>query len=340
MFSMRSISTVLVAALTLIAHTAWAGDTYPSKPLKIIYPGLPATAGDITLRRFAETLSVTFGQPVVIENHPGGNGIVAAQAALSAPRDGYTINMFSSADTIAIADAQAKGSNLSIPFEEFDALSGFETFSNVVAVSTASPFRTLPDILRYARENECKLNVGLTGVNTPNYLLARIFMYQTGVKFVMVPHTKIADLLMDAVRGQVPVLIQSYAAIQGQVDAGNLRPVAVSGPRREPYLPDVPTIAELGIEGLKGFTLPTWASLYTPKGVPAARRAYLSQKINEALRTPAVASAFKELAIEPLFLSAHQQDQLMHNEIKKWGDLFRSKKIYDTTAWCMKKLEK
>lgn len=330
---MRFFKAIAIAA-AIFCSTAVSARDFPSRSLKIYLAFPPGTISDLSLRRFADAFSKKIGESVVIVNVPGGNGVSAATAALSAKPDGYTITMLTSANAIAQVDSAFKHADLFYRLDQFVPLSGFSVFSNIIAVNASSPFNTLSDVISFARAHPCKLNVGVTTVNSANYLTAELLMYYTKTKFVLVTHRKVPELILDALHGQVPVVVQSYTALGGQFSSGKLRPIAVAVNHRLSYVKDVPSVSESKIPGLAGFDLPSWTALYALKGTPPDRIAYLARNIREVLEDPAMQASFQELHIRALPSSAEAQSKLMQKEINRWTELFGKAEIQKAASAC------
>lgn len=321
----RSLSraAAFMVTLALLTCSAFAAEQFPSRPINII---LAFPAGSISatmLRIFGEDVSKRIHQSVVIVPMPGGNGALAADAVLKAPRDGYTIALLSSGNAIATAMSVLDGSKLNYSVEDFLPLTGFAEFTNVVATAPDSRFKTMKEVLEYARANPGKLNVGVTTVNSANDLAARLLKLQANISFVSVHHSTLSSLITEARQGALDVIIQPYGALKGQFDAGALRALAVTVAEPVDYLPGVPTVAASGVPG---FDVASWNALYAPKGVPQNIVDLLSREAKVSLTDGAIRARLRTLGVRPIPGSGKELDELMNTEIAKWRDVLTKEK--------------
>lgn len=291
---------------------------FPDSVITIIFPFSAGSGGDVGLRIYAEALGKRLGQPVIVQNKPGGNSAVAAAEALAAQRDGYTLTVLTSANAIAHADMRAQKKKLGYSIDDFNPLSGFAEFFNVIAVPANSPFKTLGDLLNYAKANPCTLNIGTSTYNSANNLVAKLLAHDAGVKYTIVTHTQTGDLTTNTMQGRVHAGIQLYTVFEGQFQAGTLRPLAVVTAKRSAYLPNVPAVSEM----VPNYAVPSWMALYVPGGVPKGRAALLAKASREVLMDPLVTARLKEIGFEPLATQPEEQDSLMRGEMKKWDNFF------------------
>lgn len=314
----------LKACASLLAFALASGSAsvakaeFPDGVITIIFPFSAGSGGDVGLRIYAEALSRKLGQPVIVQNKPGGNSAIAAAEALAAQRDGYTLTVLTSANAIAYADMRAQKKKLSYSIDDFAPLSGFAEFFNVIAVPADSPFKTLGDLLSYAKTNPCTLNIGTTTYNSANNLVAKLLAHDAGVKYTIVTHTKTSELTTNTMQGRVHAGIQLYAVFEGQFQAGTLRPLAVVTAKRSAYLPNVPSVAET----VPNYAVPSWMALYVPKGVPKDRVELLGKASRAVLTDISVTARLKEIGFESLATQPEEQDSLMRGEMKKWDSFF------------------
>ena len=299
---------IAVASLAVVlvpfgAVAASAGEPFPSRSIQAILAFPPGSIGTTMLRI--------------------GKGSLAASAALKAPRDGYTIVMLTSGNAIATAVSEREGKPLTYSVGDFTPLTGFAEFTNVVATAGDSRFKTMKEVLAYARANPGKLNVGVSLANTANDLAAHLLKQKAGIDFAVVRHSTIASLITEARQGTLDVIIQSYGALKGQFEAGALRPLAVTVAQPVEYLPNVPTVAASGVPG---FDVPSWTALYVPKGVPPARVELLAREARASLASSEVQKRLRELGIRPIPSNSRETDVLMNGEIAKWREVLNQQK--------------
>lgn len=294
----------LLGAAALL--TTAAVDNYPSRPVRILL-GLGAGGlADISARLIAQSLSEKLRGAFVVENRPSAGGIVAAQAAARAAPDGYTLIFLSS--TAAISKALYRN----LPFDpvaEFTPIISVIHFDLVLMTKPDSPIRSVAD-LRAPRQRPLMLGTHPSG--TTQYLLAEMLRLSIQQPITLVPYRSTPELFTALQRGDVDLTIDGYAALSGQFQAGQLRPIASSGMRRSQLLPDVPTLAEAGVDGCE---LLGWNALFAPAGTPVDIVDLLHREVRLTLAEPTVQARIRELGVEvgalgPQELAARLRDDI------------------------------
>jgi tripartite-type tricarboxylate transporter receptor subunit TctC len=286
---------------------------FPSKPLRIVVPFGPGGAGDLTARAVAAELSQTLGQPVTIENRPGAGGVVAAEAVARAAPDGHTLFLMSNGTAVTA------GLFKSLPYDtlnDFVPISTLGTFDLAVLVPADSPFKTLGELLAFARANPNKLNIGSINIGSTQNLAAELFKSTASLQAQVVPFNG-TPALIAALRGQqVDVGVEIVGPALAQVRAGTLRALAVTGQRRSNVLPDVPTAVE---QGVPGFVATSWNALAATGKTPRPAIDRLHKDIQAALAKPEVQKKLADLSIEPAGSTPEQTAQLLAADIQRWG---------------------
>jgi tripartite-type tricarboxylate transporter receptor subunit TctC len=311
----------LVMVLTLCAPTFAQSEEFPARQVQVVFPFGAGGGGDTATRIFAETMAKKLGQKFVVMNVPGANGATGANVALSAARDGYTYPILSSGSAIAYASVKGSEKELGYSLGEFEPVSGFAVFANVIFVSADSPFKTLGDVLAFARARPCELNVGVTTVNSANDLAAKVLERTARVRYQVVNYKTAGELMTGVLRGDVQVGVQLYGAVKGMVQSDKVRALAIVTKQRAAYLPDVPAVAET----LPGYDVPSWMGFYVPKGVPKERVALLAEATRSALKDPELVAKFAALGFVPLPTGPEKQGVRMRDEILKWEGFFATK---------------
>src|SRR5262245_40916781 len=211
--------TVVFAAL----DQAWGQASYPDRPLRLVIAFGPGGVGDTTSRLVAEKLGDKLGQRVIVENNPGGGGIAAARAVLSAPADGYTLALLTNGTSISVGLFKNLPFN---PITDFAPVTKIGTFEFFLATNSTSPYRTLSDIITAARDNPGKLNVGTINPGSTQHLSAMLLKSTAGIEFQWVPFRNSPDLLVALLRGDVDLAIDAYTVVKGNFDDGRLRLLA------------------------------------------------------------------------------------------------------------------
>jgi tripartite-type tricarboxylate transporter receptor subunit TctC len=267
------------AALALLFGVAVAApaEPYPSRTIRIIAAVAPGAATDLLARLAAEWIGAHSGQPAVVENRAGAGGNLAVEGVARASPDGYTL-LFATNGTIAISRALTK--NAAVDTLDLIPIAPVATTANLFVINAAVPAHTLKDFIALAKAQPGKLDYGSAGVGTTPHLAGALFTHLAGVDMVHVPYRGAAPATTDLVAGNVQMLSIAYATVAPFVEAGKLRILAVAGPRRLPYLPDVPSAPEAG---LPGWNMETWYGLFAPKGTPPSIVDQLNRSVADFL---------------------------------------------------------
>ncbi|KRI01231.1 tripartite tricarboxylate transporter substrate binding protein [Curvibacter sp. PAE-UM] len=307
----RALVAVLAATLT---SAGWA-QSFPSKPLKIIVPFGAGGVADLTARTVGQKLSQTLGQPVVIENKPGAGGVGAADTVAKSAPDGYTLLLMSNASAVTATLFNK------LPYDtvkDFTPVSTLGFFDIAVVTATESKFKTLGEVLAYAKANPGKLNVGSINIGSTQNLAAELFKSNSGVDMQIVPFNG-TPAVVNALRGgQIDVAVEIVSPIMGQIKGGALRALAITDTTRSALLPDVPTTKEAG---LPNYQASSWNALAVPAGTPKDVVARLHREIAAAINDPEVSKKLRDLNIEPRASTPEQTQAFLQSEIKRWGDV-------------------
>ena len=308
-----------VASLPLGLNQAIA-EEYPSRPLRILVGFAAGGNFDLVARIIAEEMSARLKQPVIVENRPGASSNIAAEAALRATADGYTLFLAGAVNAIN-ATLYDK-----LPFDfanDIAPISGAVQFPNVMTVSESFPARSVPEFIAYAKANSGKVNHGSSGNGTTQHLAGELFKTAAGVSFVHVPYRGASQALTGLLGGQIQVLFEAMPASIQQIKSGQLRALAVTTPTRSDALPEVPALSEF----LPGYEASGWSGFCGPKNVGSPVVNTLNGAINECLRDPKVKARFTDLGAMPLGGSARDFGQLIIKETDKWARVIRAANI-------------
>ena len=297
----------------LAARGARAESRYPDRPVRVILPFAAGGVADITMRLVAEGLSEKLKQNFVIENNPGAGGITAARVALTGGKDGYTLALLTNGTAISVP----LFSHLPFdPLKSFVPISLIGSFETDFVTATSSPYRTLGDFLKAAREKPGTLNIGTINVGSTQNLTAELFKSMAGIDAVIVPFRATPDVVVALLRGDVQMGIDFYAPLKPSLDDGQARAVATGGATRSPDLPNVPTVQEAGVPG---FEVVAWNGLYAPAGTPQSVIDTLNAALQEVLAEPALRKRALALGIVAHASSPAELDARMRSDIAKWG---------------------
>lgn len=286
---------------------------FPSKPLRIVVPFAAGGAGDLTARIVAAELSVSLGQPVTIENRPGAGGVVAAETVARAEPDGHTLFLMSNGTAVTASLFK------SLPYDTLKDLapvSTLGTFDLAVLVPSDSPYKTLGELVAFAKANPNKLNVGSINIGSTQNLAAELFKSTADIDVQIVPFNG-TPALVGALRGkQVDVGVEILGPALTQIKAGAFRALAVTGKKRSIALPEVPTAVEAGV---KDFQASSWNALAVPGKTPRPVIDRLNKDIIAALAKPDVKKKLADLNIDADPSTPDEAAQLLASDIKRWG---------------------
>ncbi|HTP46627.1 MAG TPA: tripartite tricarboxylate transporter substrate binding protein [Casimicrobiaceae bacterium] len=309
------------AAVVGIAWPAHSQPTYPSRPIKIIAPVQPGGGVDLVARTVADRLSPVLGQPIVVENQSGGGGIVGSMATARALPDGYTL---------MVGYVGTHGTNPAVRKLPYDALKDFTAIAmvggtpNVLVVPSALPVTDLAEFVRYVKAHPGKLSYGSSGPGTLTHLGMEQFKLAADLDLVHVPYRGIAPAFVDILGGQTQAMLPGLAAALPHIKAGKVRALAVTGRKRHPLLPDVPTFEELGYKGFDGVQ---WYGIVGPANLPPPIVKRLNEEINRLLETPDLRERLSSEALEPMPMSPEQFTQYIREDIVRWTQLAKERHI-------------
>ena len=319
--NLLSLLAVTVMALSLGSLPAQAQSPFPSKPIKIVVPNAAGGAADLTARAVGQKMAEALGQPVVIDNKPSAGGIVAGEMVAKAAPDGHTILLISSGT--AVSESLFK----SLPFDtvkDFIPVAPLAALDLVIVSAEGGKFKTLSDLIAYAKANPGKLNIGTPNIGTTQHLAAELFKSATGLDIQIVPFNGTPPVINALRGGQIDAGVDILGPLLSQIKGNALRPLAVTGTKRARALPDVPTAKEAGVAN---YVASSWNGLAVPAGTPKDVVARLNKEINAALNDPAVHKRLEELNLDPQPGTPEQAAALLHNDIKRWSEVITRAKI-------------
>jgi tripartite-type tricarboxylate transporter receptor subunit TctC len=306
--------TVFVAAALAVVSFGVQAQTYPSKPIRLIVTFAAGGGADFVGRAIAPRLSEYLGQPVVVENRAGANGALGADLAAKAAPDGYTL-LVGAAGTIAVA--AHLGAKL--PFDPLKDLTPVTVLASspfVVTLNSSVPASNIRELIALARSSGGKLNYGTSGTGGSPQLATELFKTMTGATMTHVPYKGLAPALTDLIGGQIQVVFADVGLVKGQIAAGKLKGLAVTGATRSSAMPELPTIAESGVPG---YAAGTWYTLFTPAGTPAEIAERIGHEARKVLALPEVKAAYVSQGLEAGGGSAAQAAAFVRDEYAKWG---------------------
>jgi tripartite-type tricarboxylate transporter receptor subunit TctC len=314
----------LIAALLLacVSAVAQAQGTYPDQPIKWIVP-YPAGGGTDTLARtLADAMRAGLGQSLVVDNRPGAATNIGADAVAKSKPDGYTIM---SADNAMMAFNEHLFKKLPYnPEKDFTYIGAIGRFPLALVVHPTFPANNFKEFMAYVKANPGKVNYASVGPGSPHHLAMEMFKYRTKSDIVHVPYKGAAPAMQDVVGGQVPVMFMDLASGLAFIQSNKVRVLAIGTPKRSPVLPDVPTLAELGVTDSDVFA---FQGIVGPAGIPPAVVTRLNQELNNALSNPAVVKKFTDFGMETLASTPDQFKAMARDESKRWGPIIKATNI-------------
>ena len=303
----------LVLGSTAMAQSPAPAAAYPTKPIRLIVPFPPGGGTDILARLVASKLSEQQPWTVVADNKGGAGGTIGITEAVKAAPTGYDIVM-GQKDNLVIAPWLYKNLPWD-PTKDLVAVAHVAYTPVIIATASNSRFKNLADVIAAARTAPGTITYGSPGNGTSIHLAADLFEKAAGIKLSHIPYKGSNPALLDALAGNVDLLVSSLPSAMGQIKAGKLRPLAVTSAKRSSSLPDVPSIAE---SGYKDFDVSTWYGLFAPAGTPASVVASLNAQVNKLLDTPEMKAAIQTQGAEPQAMSSAQFGAQLKTEYVQW----------------------
>jgi tripartite-type tricarboxylate transporter receptor subunit TctC len=310
----------LIAA---IAFCLWAfaahGQAFPSKPLRVIVPQPPGGGFDLVARTLAEPLAAQLGQPVVVENRPGGGAVVGTDVVAKAEPDGYTILLGASANLVFSA-----GLYKNLPYDpkaDFTPLGLAAGFGYTLVTRNDLSQRSLPEIVAFAKANPGKLTYASAGNGTGQHMAAALLWQLTGVTVTHVPYKGAQAVYQDLIPGRVDMFFDAASTARGHVDNGRVRAIAASPATRLPYHPAVPTVRETGVAD---FEWETWAGYFVRSGTPAPVLARLREAFAKVAASPDVVTSLEKRGARAFQASASEAEAILARDLERWIPLIRN----------------
>jgi len=307
------VSRLLKAAVLLLALSAPAfAQDYPNRPVRLIIPFPPGGSNDVVGRMVAKQLSEKLGQQVFVDNRGGAGGTIGTEAVAKADPDGYTLAIVS----IAHAVNPALYTLHYDPIKSFTPISILATGPNVLVVNPTSPIKSVKDLLRIAKEKPGELDYASAGVGSFQHLGAELFKLEAKVNLTHVPYKGGGPAMQDVIAGHVKIMFSSLVQTTPFIKSGQLIALGTGGAKRNPVLPDVPTIAEAGVPGYVG---DNWWGIVAPAGLPKPLADKIYKAIQEALKAPELQAQFAREGAASVEMSSAEFGKYIETEIVKWS---------------------
>ena len=306
-------------ALTAVAVTPAFAEDYPSRPIRVVVPFAAGGTSDLIGRTIGQALGGKLNTSVVIDNRPGAGGNIGSDLVAHASPDGYTL-LLGTVATHGI-NASLYKSMVFDPVKDFSPISLVASSPSVLEVNAALPIKSVHDLIAYAKSNPGKLNFGSAGNGSSHHLAGELFSTMAGVKMTHVPYRGTAAAVTDTIAGEVQVIFDTLPSAMPFIKSGQLRPLAVSSAKRDPALPDLPTLAE---SGLPNYEVGSWYGLLAPAGTPPAIVETLSKSVAEIVSRPAIKQKLIEQGATPIGSTPIEFSAHIDRELKKWAPVVKA----------------
>ena len=317
---MRKSLLVLVAAMSALFSAALYADDYPSRSVTIVNVFGAGGGSDTVCRIIANKLGPALGQPVIVEDRPGADGALAALYVHHQPADGYTLMMATnsplSADPYLHKDVNYD------PVKDFVPITRVGSFTLMLVVDPKLPIHSIQEMIDYAKDNPGKLTYA--SGNTAGIVALETIKHDAGISMLHVPYKSTAPALEDIIGGRVSMMLADFTSAMPHVNAGTVRPIAVSRIRRSTLFPDLPTMDEAGI---KGFNLDTWAGLVAPAGTPPQIVAKLNGALRPIIDSPEVQARFKNVGFEGFSSTPEELGNFIKAQLALWGKMIKDANV-------------
>ena len=316
----RGVLFSIAAMAWMCAAASWA-QNYPVKPVRYVIPFPAGTSNDIVGRLLTDRMTRMWGQQVIVDNRVGASGTIGAAFVAKAPPDGYTLlhcNIAPNAISLTMIDK--------LPYEhrDFAPITRIGMPPNVIVVHPSVPFKSIKELVAYAKSNPGKLSYAAGLVGTSPHLSMEWLKQRMKFDIVHIPYKNAGQGTTDVIAGQLPINITNFPIVISFVQNGRLRPLAVASAKRQALLPDVPTVQESGVPD---FEVNSWYGVCAPAGTPAALLDKINADLHSILRIPEIEQRLTELGMPPAPTSREEFDRFIRAEIARWAQVIKDARI-------------
>jgi tripartite-type tricarboxylate transporter receptor subunit TctC len=318
----RWLTAMVLATVSIASVVDHAGAaSFPTRPIKVVSPFSPGGTNDFLSRIMAQKLTERLGQPAVVENKTGANGIIATEYVAKSAPDGYTIIMGNAGTHGLLPGLRA----LSYDAEkDFTMLGLIATVPLVLVVPSSFPAQTLKEFIDHARRTKLHITYGSSGLGSSLHVTGELFQQLTGLDMTHVPYRGEGPAVTDVMGGQITCIFAIAPAVTPHIKSGRLKPLAQTGVKRASALPDVPTMAEAGVPGIE---ISSWFGLMGPANLPKDVTALLSREITQIVQMPDIVEKIRGQGADPMPLDSREFAVFVRNEIAKFGKITKSANI-------------
>lgn len=304
-----------LAAGAVLPASAFAQAKWPTQPVKVVLPFGAGGVADVTARIVGEKLGGKLGHRFVIENVPAAGGIQAAQNVLRENADGNTIALFSNGTAVSVGLFNKLAFD---PVKQFAPVSSMGFFDFIFVTGANKPYKTMGELLKFAKANPGKLNIGTIVIGSTQNLTAQLFKSMAGIDAVVVPFKTTPDLMLATMNGDIGLMIDAFAAVKTNVASGQLRALGSSGPKRSEAHPEIPTVAEGGVAG---FDVVSWNAFFVKADTPKEIVDTLNTAMRDVLSDPDTRKRALELGIETRSSTPAELAKRLNDDIARWSDV-------------------
>lgn len=320
LFKLHRKSVLLLLCCAGALQTAHAA--YPEKPVRWIVPGAAGGAADAVARIVATAVSARWGQPIIVENRPGATGTIANDATAKAVPDGYTLGEATMSTYVMANHVLPR-----VPYkpkEDFTNIAKLCTSPYLLGVTQSLPVYSVSELVARAKARPNELNYGSSGSGSALHVVTELFRSSAGIKLTHVPYKSVPASEMDLIGGQIQMMIGNFATMATHVQSGKIRPLATTGPKRSPLLPNVPTMAEAGMPAAE---VTTWIGVMGPAKLPPAIAVKIHEEFSAAVKDPKVVKQLADIGCDADPTSMEAFDRLVKSENEKWGAVVKKNNI-------------
>ena len=313
----RGLAAGFIGGLLVVTAATASAQDYPARPIRVIVPFSPGGAVDGPMRIVAQELGKRLDQQIIVENKPGAGATLGTEIVARAPPDGYTLLLASQTNAISASLYKALSYD---PIEDFAPISLIGREPGVLVVHPSLPVKSFAEFVTHVKERPGKLDYASSGNGSGQHLFMALLLSSTSLQMNHIPYRGSGQATTDLLGGQVMVSIPGTAGMVGHIKAGKLRPLAVTGSRRSPQLPDVPTVMESGVPGYEAYV---WMGLLAPKGTPQSIIDRLHRELMQAIATPEVKTYMANAGIEIVGSTPAEFGRFFRAEKDLWAKVVR-----------------
>lgn len=308
---------ILIASILAGCAAGAGAQDYPNRPVRMIDPFSPGGATDVLARIVAQKLTERLGQPFLVENRAGGGGHIGAEAVAKAPPNGYLLLVAGVPHAIGMTLYRKLSYDLA---KDLAPVTQIATFPSLIVVHPSVPAKNMKELLALARARPGELNFG-ANPGSPNHLAIELINSMAKVKMVHVGYKGAAPAVTDVVAGQIQLVSAGFPSVLGYVQAGRLRPLAVTSATRSQLLPNIPTVSE---SGLPGYNVTSWYGVFAPPGTPAAIIGKLNSEAAASLKSPEVVERLSAMGAQAAPTSPEEFGRIVRDEIARWAPVVKA----------------